>query len=134
MKRSTVIKMIKETYSVEAEYLWDGETNAVFRHPISNKWFGIIMEVKKKNLHIMGYEKSDESEDVINVKANPIFIEDLLHEGAFLPAYHMNKKNWVSIRLELIKEAALKKFIDESWNLVKPKVKKTGGVIKITSV
>lgn len=92
MKRSTVIKMIKETYSVEAEYLWDGETHAVFRHPVSNKWFGIIMEVKKKNLHIMGYEKSDESEDVINVKANPIFIEDLLHEGAFLPAYHMKKK------------------------------------------
>ena len=117
--------MIKETYSVEAEYLWDGETHAVFRHPVSNKWFGIIMEVKKKNLHILGYEKSDESEDVINVKANPIFIEDLLHEGAFLPAYHMNKKNWVSIRLELIKETALKKFIDESWNLVKPKVKKT---------
>ena len=53
--------MIKETYSVEAEYLWDGETHAVFRHPVSNKWFGIIMEVKKKNLHILGYEKSDES-------------------------------------------------------------------------
>ena len=40
--------MIKETYSVEAEYLWDGETHAVFRHPVSNKWFEIIMEVKKK--------------------------------------------------------------------------------------
>ena len=116
--------MIKETYSVEAEYLWDGETHAVFRHPVSNKWFGIIMEVKKKNLHIMGYEKSDESEDVINVKANPIFIEDLLHEGAFLPAYHMNKKYWVSIRLDYITETSLKNFIEESWNLVKPKIKK----------
>ena len=134
MKRSEVIKIISETYSVDAEYLWDGETHAVFRHPVSNKWFGIIMEVKKKNLHIEGCEKSCETEDVMNVKVNPILIEDLLHEETFLPAYHMNKKNWVSIRLELIKETALKKFIDESWNLVKPKVKKTGGVIKITSV
>lgn len=77
MKRSTVIKMIKETYSVEAEYLWDGETHAVFRHPVSNKWFGIIMEVKKKNLHILGYEKSDESEDVINIKSKSYFYRRL---------------------------------------------------------
>ena len=69
--------MIKETYSVEAEYLWDGETHAVFRHPVSNKWFGIIMEVKKKNLHILGYEKSDESEDVINIKSKSYFYRRL---------------------------------------------------------
>ena len=56
MKRSEVIKIIDETYSVTPEYLWDGETHAVFRHPVSNKWFGIIMEVKKKNLHIEGCE------------------------------------------------------------------------------
>lgn len=124
MKRSDVIKIINETYSVEAEYLWDGETHAVFRHLVSNKWFGIIMEVKKKSLHISGYEKSNETEDVMNVKADPIFIEDLLHEEAFLPAYHMSKKYWVSIRLELVTEDALKKLVDESWNLVKPKIKK----------
>ena len=83
MKRSEVIKIIDETYSVTPEYLWDGETHAVFRHPVSNKWFGIIMEVKKENLHIEGCECSDETEDVMNVKANPVLIEDLLHEQAF---------------------------------------------------
>lgn len=124
MKRSEVIKIINETYSVDAEYLWDGETHAVFRHPASNKWFGIIMEVKKKNLHIAGYENSDKTEDVMNVKLNPLFIEELLHEETFVPAYHMSKKYWVSIRLELITEDTLKKLVDESWNLVKPKVRK----------
>ena len=99
MKRSEVIKIIDETYSVTPEYLWDGETHAVFRHPVSNKWFGIIMEVKKENLHIEGCECSDETEDVMNVKANPVLIEDLLHEQTFLPGYHMNKKYWVSIKL-----------------------------------
>lgn len=124
MKRNEVIKILNETYSVNAEYLWEGETHAVFRHPTSNKWFGIIMEVKKKNLHIGGFENSDEMEDVMNVKANPILIEDMLHEETFLPAYHMNKKYWISIRLELVTEDILKKLIDESWNLVKPKIKK----------
>lgn len=123
MKRSEIIKIISETYSVEAEYLWDGETHAVFRHPGSNKWFGIIMEVKKKNLHLSGFENSDETEDVMNVKADPILIEDLLHEESFLPAYHMSKKYWVSIRLEHITEDALRKLVEGSWNLVKPKNK-----------
>ena len=81
------------------------------------------MEVKKKSLHIPGFENSDESEDVMNVKASPVLIDDLLHEEAFLPAYHMNKKYWVSIRLELVTEAAVKKLLDESWNLIKPKIK-----------
>lgn len=123
MTRSDAIKIISETYSVDAEYLWDGETHAVFRHPASNKWFGIIMEVKKKNLHIAGYEDSDDIEDVMNVKADPILIEDLLHEDSFLPAYHMNKKYWVSIRLEHITEDALRKLVEGSWNLVRPKNK-----------
>ena len=126
MNRTDVIKIINETYSVDAEYLWDGETHAVFRHPVSKKWFGIIMEVKKENLHLAGYENSVETEDVMNVKSSPVFIEDLLHEEAFLPAYHMNKKYWVSIRLEYVTEAALRKLIDESWELVKPKIKTRG--------
>ena len=126
MKRSEVIKLISENYSVNAEYLWDGETHAVFRHPVSKKWFGIIMEVKKKNLHLENCECSDKTEDVMNVKLNPVLIEDLLHEETFLPAYHMNKKYWVTIRLDYVTETALKKFIEESWNLVKPRGKRKG--------
>lgn len=123
MKRSDVIKLISETYSVNPEYLWDGETHAVFRHPVSNKWFGIIMDVKKKLIHVEGLNDGENSEAVMNVKASPLLIEDLLHEEAFVPAYHMNKKYWVSIRLNLVTEDALLKLIDESWNLVKPKVR-----------
>ena len=126
MKRSEVIKLISENYSVNAEYLWNGETHAVFRHPVSKKWFGIIMEVKKKNLHLENCECSDKTEDVMNVKLNPVLIEDLLHEETFLPAYHMNKKYWVTIRLDYVTETALKKFIEESWNLVKPRGKRKG--------
>lgn len=126
MKRSEVIKLISENYSVNAEYLWDGETHAVFRHPVSKKWFGIIMEVKKKNLHLENCECSDKTEDVMNVKLNPVLIEDLLHEETFLPAYHMNKKYWVTIRLDYVTETAMKKFIEESWNLVKPRGKRKG--------
>lgn len=125
MTRNEVIKIISETYSVEAEYLWEGETHGVFRHPGSNKWFGIIMDVKKKSLHLAeeGFD-GEEVEAIMNVKANPFYIEELLHEEAFLPAYHMNKKYWVSIRLSMVTEEAIRKLLDGSWNLVKPKARK----------
>ena len=73
---------------------------------------------------ISGLDFELQTEDVMNVKASPVLIEDLLHEDAFLPAYHMNKKYWVSIRLDFVTEDAIRKLIDGSWNLVRPKLKK----------
>ena len=126
MTRSQVLELVSEIYSVSPEFPWDGETHAVLRHPSSGKWFGIIMDVKKKHLHL-AEEKSaegEETEGIMNVKCDPLLIEDLLQEEAFLPAWHMNKKYWVSIRLSMVTEDALKKLLDRSWDLVKPKVKK----------
>lgn len=122
MNRNQVLKLAEEIFSVQGEYLWDGETHVVLRHPQSEKWFAIIMEVKKKSLHLE--DETDEFEDIMNVKLNPIHIEDLLHEECFLPAWHMNKKYWISIRLSMISEEALKKLLEESWDLVKPKSRK----------
>ena len=113
MNRNQVLKLAEESFSVQGEYLWDGETHVVLRHPQSEKWFAIIMEVKKKSLHLE--DETDEFEDIMNV---------LLHEECFLPAWHMNKKYWISIRLSMVSEKALKKLLEESWDLVKPKSRK----------
>lgn len=68
--------------------------------------------------------EGEETEDIMNVKCDPLLIEDLLQEEAFLPAWHMNKKYWVSIRLSMVTEEAIKKLIERSWDLVKPKARK----------
>ena len=40
---------------------------------------------------------SGEDVEVINVKADSGMIEDILSQKGYYPAFHMNKKCWVSI-------------------------------------
>lgn len=121
MTREQTIDTIDDMFCVQAEYPWDEETNAVFRHPVSGKWFAIIMDVKKKNLHLEG----ETYECIMNVKCNPLLIEDLLHEEGFLPAYHMNKKHWVTLRISLLQKTTVMELLSQSYSLVAPKVKRT---------
>ena len=43
-----ISKYINKSYNVKPEYLWESEPGfGVFRNPNTNKWFGIIMNIKK---------------------------------------------------------------------------------------
>ena len=86
---------IKEKYGVEPEFLWAKYPYfGVFRNKINDKWFGIIMNVDKSK--IVPTEK-DEIE-IINVK--PENVTETLKTKGIYPAYHMNKKSWVSVLLD----------------------------------
>ena len=73
-------------------------------------------------------QNPDEYTEIMNVKLNPILIEDLLHEEGFLPAYHMNKKYWISVIIDkvLLTDEAIKDVLEKSWDQVKPKEKNRG--------
>lgn len=62
----------------------------------------------------------------INVKCNPEW-RDFWREtfSSVVPAYHMNKEHWNSIILEgLMPDVDVKRMIEESYGLTKPKRKK----------
>ena len=62
--------------------------------------------------------------EVVNIKLDPDKIKDLHKEKGFYPAYHMNKKNWISILLnDTVPDAVLLKLLDEShsFTLIKRK-------------
>ena len=42
----------------------------------------------------------EETVDVLNIKGGPILSGSLRMQPGFLPAYHMNKQNWISIMLD----------------------------------
>ena len=66
----------------------------------------------------LGLEKSGKI-DVLNVKLNPDLIENLIDKKHFFPAYHMNKKYWITILLDSDTDLTLvKSLIDESFKLV----------------
>jgi predicted DNA-binding protein (MmcQ/YjbR family) len=95
--RDAVLGFIKDQYGVDAEYLWTRFPNyAVFRHQENRKWFAVVMDVPAKRLGLDG----NAAIDVLNVKCGPIMAGSLRNTKGYLPAYHMNKGNWISILLD----------------------------------
>jgi len=110
-----ITNYIIKKYNVEPEFLWkklDG--SAVFRNKKNKKWFGIIMDINKNKL-----EKENKIIEIINTKIKEETKETLLKNKGFYEAYHMNKKNWITMILdETIEDKIIIKQIEESYNLI----------------
>ena len=90
---------------------------AVLRHAESGKWYGVIMNLPRATLGLAG--KGDV--EVVNLKCDHV-LDVLLNSepGAVLPAYHMNKKHWLTIVLDgKFTAGELYGLIDESHGLTR---------------
>ncbi len=97
MDRQQIFDYAEKIYETKPEYLWmQYPSYAVLRHSDNGKWYAIIMDVPKNKLGI----QSTEIVDVLDVKCDPVLISTLWKTTGFLPAYHMSKKNWISILLD----------------------------------
>ncbi len=113
--RKILLDYVKEKYETIPEEPWEDNNHATIKTSNSKKWYGIFMSIPYKTL---GLEKSGKI-DVLNVKLNPELIQSLIDKKHFFPAYHMNKKHWISIVLDSDVDLNLvKSLIDESFNLV----------------
>lgn len=113
MTKREVLDYVKKKYGTEPDYPWFDD-NAVLRHKDNNKWYGLIMEIGYGKL---GIPKGG-TVDVLNVKCNPILAGSLRQQDGFHPAYHMNKDNWLSIRLDgSAPDDEIKSLIDLSYEL-----------------
>ena len=73
----------------------EGTPSTVFRCP-NKKWFALLMQIKFKNL---GFE-SDEPVWAVNLKAENV--EAITDKKSIFPAYHMNKKYWITVLLTAV--------------------------------
>ena len=113
--RKILLDYVKEKYGTIPEEPWEDNNHATIKTPNSKKWYGIFMSIPYKTL---GLDKSGKI-DVLNVKLNPELIESLIDKKHFFPAYHMNKKYWISIVLDSDVDLDLvKSLIDECFKLV----------------
>ena len=97
----------------------DDFDTTVLRHRDTGKWFGIIMHVSGSKVGL----SPDIKVDVMNVKCNPedTFTAREISSG-ILPAYHMNKKHWISILLNGTVETDLTEaLLENSYELTKKK-------------
>ena len=87
MNRNELYAYLRTTYGCEGERLWpDYPGDVVFRNQRNKKWFAIVMDVEKEKLGLAGRGKVD----VINLKADPFLISDLLTLDGFFPAWSIS--------------------------------------------
>ena len=83
-----------------------------------NKWYALLSDVE--------YNKLNKNTDIttkvkiLNVKYPTDKILEIIDNKNIFPAYHMNKKHWISIAIDKnIKLETIKELIDISYSLVK---------------
>lgn len=95
--RDRLYEYIQNQYGDNPAFLWPQHPfYAVLRHNSNQKWYAVIMDVPKPKLGIDG----DGVIDILNVKCTREKVPLLLTKRDYLPAYHMNKNNWISVRLD----------------------------------
>ena len=97
----------------------DDFDTTVLRHRDTGKWFGIIMHISGSKVGL----SPDIKVDVMNVKCKPedTFTAREISNG-ILPAYHLNKKHWISILLNGTVETDLTEaLLENSYELTKKK-------------
>ncbi len=122
MDRQTIFDYAVKRYKTQPEYLWKSYPSyAVLRHSDNEKWYAIVMDVPKNKLGLSGTEVVD----VLDVKCDPVMIDMLRQVDGFLPAYHMNKTNWISILLDgTVSDDKVLDMLDMSYKMTETKKKK----------
>ena len=100
---------VAKTYDGKLEYLWEKSSRksstkaGVFRHQDSKKWYGAFLT-------------TDWSKFENNQVAN------LLKKAGIYPAFHMNKKYWLSLPLDdTLTDTELFSLLDKSFELTQKK-------------
>ena len=121
MNKYEFASYIEDFYGIKYDCPFEDELDAwVFRHPDNEKWFALVMTIKKSKLGI----DSNEYIDVVNLKCAPEIMDDLWQEKGIFPAYHMNKKHWLTLCLDgSCDDETIKFVINISHTLTKKKIK-----------
>ena len=116
-------------YGVEPDYPFSiAPTYAVLRHQSNRKWFALVMDVGGSKVGL----DSDEVIPCINLKIDdPVFHDLLVKQKGIIPAYHMNKLHWITVRLNGdVPEKNVYDLIDASFEATAPRRRKAKVVMR----
>lgn len=96
--KSQYIEWLESYLKTKGDYPWEDKENFAVYRCSNSKWFALVMRIKFKNL---GFE-SDEPVWVVNLKADAEKIPMLVDKKSIFPAWHMNKKYWITVVLTAV--------------------------------
>lgn len=108
-----IMTKVQEKYGNQLEYLWEKSPDtAVLRHEDNQKWYAVVMRIPWDKL-----EKGREGlVEAVNLKHDQV--ADLLSKKGIYPAFHMNKRYWLSLALDdTLSDEMILELIERSWNL-----------------
>ena len=112
-------KFMLDTYGIRADFPFSNDNEiGVFRHKKSGKWFCLFMQIPQNSLGVIG----NKTISVINLKCDPELAVILHDDKGIFPAYHMNKKHWISVILDAVPKSQVEDLIRESWNLTRKQI------------
>lgn len=121
--RGQLFDYVKKKYKADPEYLWKRSPDcALFRHTDNEKWFGLVLNIKKRNLGMDG----DDIVDILNVKfPDPLLVDMLTQQPGYFWNHHISRGNWVSILLDgSVPFDDICRWLEESYLVTASKEKK----------
>lgn len=112
---ASVIKYIKEKFNDDLEYLWEKfPDDAIWRNKENNKWYGALLKISCIKLGL----ESDEITEILDLRYQKEDIKNIIDNKKIFPGYHMNKKSWITIKLDgSVELKEIYKLIDNSYQL-----------------
>ena len=112
-----IMTRVQEQYGNHLEYLWEKSPDtAVLRHEGNQKWYAVWMKISWDKL-----EKVREGQvEAVNLKHDQV--ADLLSKKGIYPAFHMNKRYWISVVLDdTLSDEEVLGLMEKSCNLTTKK-------------
>lgn len=111
-----LFQWIKKHYDDEPDFPFRQYPQfAVFRYPSNHKWYGLFMNLPRQKVDNSFPYRTDRKVDVLNLRVKKHEIEQKLTVEGVYPAYHMNKKSWVSLTLDdSISDDLICQWVEES--------------------
>lgn len=110
-----LVKYVKKKYETELDFPF-GDGNGIARRADNGKWYFALLKITLNRLGI----DSEQPCEVVNLKLEPSAIERVVDNRTIFPAYHMNKRHWVSVLLNgTLDDRALFDLVDTSYTLTK---------------
>ncbi len=108
-----IAEYVLKKYNDKPIFAWEKSPGfGIFKNHTNKKWYGLIMNIKKSK-----FDNCSEQEiEIINLKVDKNQINELLTINGIYEAYHMNKKNWVSIILDdSLEDKTIFSLLDKSY-------------------
>ncbi|WP_247921458.1 MmcQ/YjbR family DNA-binding protein [Streptococcus sp. oral taxon 431] len=112
-----IMALVQEKYGNQLEYLWEKSPDtAVLRHEDNQKWYAILMRIPWDRLD----KEREGLVEAVNLKHDQV--ADLLSQNGVYPAFHMNKRYWISLPLDdTLTDKKVLELFDRSWFLTSKK-------------